>query len=95
MKCPAEVYQRSSREYVDKVERYEYSGAYHVIKINSWGYARFAAWQEYLSETMVGEFVEFRPNPLGDSFFVCYRNFVIAEFSAIDGSLLNRNIRRL
>lgn len=95
MKCPAEVYQRSSREYVDKVERYEYSGAYHVIKINSWGYARFAAWQEYLSETMVGEFVEFRPNPLGDSFFACYRNFVIAEFSAIDGSLLNRNIRRL
>lgn len=95
MRCPAEVYQRSEREYIDTVKNYEYGGQFHVIKVNSWGYVRFDKWQEYLSETMIGEFLEFRPNPLGDSFFVCYRNFSIAEFSSIDGKLLNRHIRRL
>ena len=95
MRCPAEVYQRSEREYNDVVKKYEYGGQFHVIKVNSWGYVRFDKWQEYLSETMIGEFLEFRPNPLGDSFFVCYRNFSIAEFSSIDGKLLNRRIRRL
>lgn len=95
MRCPAEVYQRSEREYIDEVKNYEYGGQFHVIKVNSWGYVRFDKWQEYLSETMIGEFVEFRPNPLGDSFLVCYRNFSIAEFSSIDGKLLNRRIRRL
>jgi len=95
MRCPAEVYQRSEKEYNDVVKKYEYGGQFHVIKVNSWGYVRFDKWQEYLSETMIGEFVEFRPNPLGDSFFVCYRNFSIAEFSSIDGKLLNRRIHRL
>lgn len=95
MKCPAEVYIPSSREYSDTVDAYEYSGMYHVIKVNSWGYLRFDKWQVYLSETMIGEHVEMRPNPLGDSFFACYRNFKIAEFSAIDGHRLNRFISRL
>lgn len=95
MRCPAEVYRRSEREYNDVVKKYEYGGQFHVIKVNSWGYVRFDKWQEYLSETMIGEFVEFRPNPIGDSFFACYRNFSIAEFSAIDGKLLRRHIKRL
>ena len=68
MKCPADVYTPSERVYTDKVERYEYGGQYHVIKVNSWGYVRFDKWQVYLSETMIGEHIEFRPNPLGDSF---------------------------
>lgn len=95
MKCPADVYTRSSKEYSDKVEKYEYSGQHHVIKVNSWGYVRFDKWQIYLSETMIGELIEFRPNPLGDSFFACFRNFKIAEFSTINGNLLNRKISRL
>ena len=57
MRCPAEVYQRSEREYIDEVKNYEYGGQFHVIKVNSWGYVRFDKWQEYLSETMIGEFV--------------------------------------
>lgn len=95
MKCPADIYVPSKRIYTDKVEKYEYSGQYHVIKVNSWGYVRFDKWQIYLSETMIGEYIEFRPNPLGDSFHACYRNFIIAEFSALDGRLLNRKIYRL
>lgn len=95
MKCPADVYTRSSKEYTDEIEKYEYGGQYHVIKVNSWGYVRFDKWQIYLSETMIGELIEFRPNPLGDSFFACYRNFKIAEFSTFDGSLINRSISRL
>lgn len=95
MKCPSEVYTPSIRTYCDKIKPYEYGGQFHVIRVNSWGYARFDKWQVYLSETMINEQVEFRPNPHGDSFVVCYRNFKIAEFSTVDGKLLNRSIHRL
>ena len=95
MKCPAEVYKPSDRTYIDKVEKYEYGGQHHIIKVNSWGYVRFDKWQVYLSETMINEYIEFRPNPLGDSFTACYRNFKIAEFSTESGKLLNRKISRL
>jgi len=44
---------------------------------------------------MSNEHVEFRPNPHGDSFAVCFRNFKIAEYSFEDGKLLNRSISRL
>ena len=95
MRCPADVYTPSNKTYTDTVEPFEYGGQYHVIKVNSWGYVRFDKWQVYLSETMIDEHIEFRPNPLGDSFIACYRNFKIAEFSSIDGKLINRHISRL
>ena len=95
MQCPADIYIPSSKMYTDVVEPYEYSGQNHVIKVNSWGYVRFDKWQIYLSETMIGEHIEFRPNSLGDSFIACYRNFKIAEFSVDDGKLINRHISRL
>ena len=95
MRCPAEVYVPSNRKYVDKVKKHEYSGEYHTIKVNSWGYVRFGGWQVYLSETMVGEYIEFRPHLQADSFIACYRNFKIAEFSNETGKLINRRISRL
>lgn len=95
MKCPSDVYTPSSRAYSDKVKPYEYGGQFHVIKVNSWGYVRFDTWQVYLSETMINEHIEFRPNPFGDSFIACYRNFRIAEFSTDSGRLINRKISRL
>ena len=95
MKCPADIYIPSTRKYIDKIEPYDYSGTNHIIKVNSWGYVRFDKWQVYLSETMRDEYIEFRPNPLGDSFFACFRNFKIAEFNAEDGSLIHRHISRL
>ena len=95
MKRPAQVYHRSERQYIPDVPKYEYSGAYHVVKVNSWGYARFAHFQIYLSETLIGERIEFRPNPHGDSFFGCYRNFRIAEFDASSGKLISRFIAKL
>ena len=95
MKCPADIYVPSERIYHDKVDKYEYSGKYHVIKGNSWGYVRFGGWQIYLSETMISEYIEFRPNPNGDTFIACYRNFAIAEFDVHTGKLLHRKIRRL
>lgn len=95
MQCPADIYIPSNRTYADIVEPFEYGGQFHVIKVNSWGYVRFDKWQIYLSETMIGEHIEFRPNPHGDSFIACYRNFKIAEFSVVDGKLINRHISRL
>lgn len=95
MKCPGDIYIPSDRKYKDSVSPYEYGGQFHVIKVNNWGYVRFDKWQIYLSETMIGEHIEFRPNQFGDSFIACYRNFKIAEFSVFDGKLINRKISRL
>ena len=95
MKCPSEVYVPSERIYRDEISKYEYGGQYHVIKVNSWGYVRFDRWQVYLSETMINEYIEFRPNPHGDSFVACYRNFKIAEFDTSTGKLIHRKISRL
>ena len=78
MRCPADVYIPSQITYTDEVPKFEYGGEYHVIKVNSWGYVRFASWQIYLSETMINEYIEFRPNPLEDSFFVFFLNFKFA-----------------
>jgi transposase InsO family protein len=95
MKTPGSVYVPSDRPFPDKICPWEYSGIHHVIKVNSWGYVRFDKFQVYLSETMIDEHVEFRPSPDGDSFWVCFRNFKIAEYSTEDGTRLNRTISRL
>ena len=95
MKTPGAVYVPSTRLLPDQIRPWEYDGRFHVIKVNNWGYVRYDRFQVYLSETMSNEHVEFRPNPHGDSFAVCFRNFKIAEYSFEDGKLLNRTISRL
>ncbi len=95
MKRPADVYEPSKREYKEKIEKFEYGGQYHVIKVNSWGYVRFDKWQIYLSETMIDQYIEFRPSEDGETFIACYRNFKIAEFDTEDGHLICRSIARL
>ena len=95
MRCPAQAYVPGDRVYRDEVPPYEYSGEHKVIKVNSWGYARFAGFQAYLSEAFINQFVEFRANPLGGSWIACFRNFRIAEFDIVTGELINKKIRRL
>ena len=95
MRSPAQIYVPSQREYRDEVSKYEYGGQFRVIKVNNWGYVRFDRFQIYLSETMANEYIEFRPNPHGDSFVACYRNFSIAEFDICSGKLIHRRISRL
>jgi transposase InsO family protein len=95
MRTPGEVYKPSQKQYKEKVEKFEYGGEYHIIKVNNWGYARFAGYQVYLSETMADQYIEFRPGQDNESFIACYRNFRIAEFDAEDGHLIHRSIARL
>lgn len=95
MKCPGAVYVPSERIYIDTVPKYEYSGQYHVIKVNSWGYVRYAGYQVYLSETMINEYLEFRPGKDDETMIACYRNFQIAAFSVHNGELISRRISRL
>ena len=95
MQRPGEVYEPSQRQYSENIKKYEYGGEYHVIKVNSWGYVRFDKWQVYLSETMIDQYIEFRPSPNGETFVACYRNFKIAEFDTEDGQLVHRSIARL
>ena len=95
MRTPGDVYQPSQRQYPERIERFDYGGEYHVIKVNSWGYVRFDKWQIYLSETMIDRYIEFRPSPDGESFIACYRNYKIAEFDTEDGHLIHRSIARI
>ena len=95
MKCPSDIYIPSPRTYYDDVHKYEYGGEYHVIKVNSWGYVRFDSFQIYLSETMIDEYIEFRPSPNRDTFIACYRNLAVGEFDVHTGKLLHRKICRL
>ena len=95
MKTPGQVYIASPRAYSEKIRDWEYGGGDHVIKVNSWGYARFDKWQVYLSETMIDKYIEFRPSPDGEFFFACYRNFKIAKFNTQNGELICRIISRL
>ena len=95
MKCPSEVYVPSNRTYTGKIENFAYGGQFHVVKVNSWGYVRFGGWQVYLSETMINEYIEFRPSHNGKSFIACYRNYKIAEFDAQTGQLIHRKISRM
>ena len=95
MRTPGEVYEPSKKQYKENVEKFEYGGEYHIIKVNNWGYARFAGYQVYLSETMADQYIEFRPGQNGETFIACYRNFRIAEFDTEDGQLIHRSIERL
>ena len=95
MKTPGALYVPSSRQFPARIRPWEYDGRFHVIKVNSWGYVRYDRFQVYLSETMIDEHVEFRPSPDETSFWVCFRNFKIAEYSVENGKLLNRSISRL
>ena len=95
MRTPGDIYQPSQRQYPETIKRFDYGGEYHVIKVNSWGYVRFDKWQVYLSETMIDQYIEFRPSPNGESFIACYRNFKIAEFDTLDGHLIHRSIARM
>ena len=95
MRTPGEVYTPSSKQLSGTIKKFEYGGEYHVIKVNSWGYVRFDKWQVYLSETMSGQYIEFRPSPDGESFVACYRNFKIAEFDTANGQLIHRFIARM
>ena len=95
MFTPGDIYVKSDRKYTGIINPYEYSGEYPVLKVNCKGYISFEFKRLYFSETFIGEYIEFRPNPLGDSFYACFRNFRIAEFDSISGQRLNRSIYRL
>ena len=95
MFTPSDVYTKSPRRYTGIVKPYEYSGIYPVLKVNCKGYISFDRKRLYFSETMSGQYIEFRPNSHGDSFYACYRNFIIAEFDSFSGNKLNRYISRL
>lgn len=73
---------------------YEYCGDFHTVKVNSWGYVRFDRWQVYLSETMIGERIEFRPGESSERFVACYRDFVIAELYGFTSSWYVRSLEQ-
>ena len=61
MFTPAEVYEKSKREYNNKTTEYEYSGMFPIKKVNFKGYISLDNQRLYFSETFIGEYIEFRP----------------------------------
>lgn len=94
-RCPAQVYTPSQRSYLEKVQPYDYGSHYHLIKINNWGYLRFADFQIYISETFRDTRVQLVPSEGDDSVLVCYRNFIVAKIDVTNGDLLSRKAYRL
>ncbi len=95
MQTPSDVYTRSTREYNPRISKYEYSGEYPILKVNCKGYISFDNQRLYFSETMSGEYIEFRPNSSGNSMYAYFRNFKIAEFDRISGTRMNRFVSRM
>lgn len=93
MKKPADVYIRSTQEYEEKVPTYEYSGIWHMCKVNNWGYLRYMDFRIFLSETFADTYLEVRSTEEG-VLQVCYRNFVIADIDAENGRIMKRTARR-
>jgi len=91
-KSPSDIYVPSRRKYSEKIPVYTYDG--HIVKVNNWGYLRFAKWQIYLSETMANTVLELSESSTGDSFNIYFRNFKIAEIDAQEGKLKNRKMSR-
>ena len=94
MRCPADVYIPSMRQYPDKINLYEYSGLHRILTVNYKGYLRFDSKVFYLSETMIGAKLELRIED-GPIAALCYRNYKIAEIDLWTEQLLNRKISRL
>ena len=90
---PADIYIPSQRHYPDKIEPYEYSGLYRILKVNYKGYLRFDGLVFYLSETMIGAQLELRPSE-GSYATLHYRNYKIAELDLATEQLINRRIAR-
>lgn len=94
MRCPADVYIPSERKYPEKIQPYEYSGMYRLLKVNFKGYLRFDSKVFYLSETMIGAILELREDETENA-SLCYRNYKIAEINLETEQLINRKISRL
>lgn len=94
-RCPAQIYTPSQRSYLEKVQPYDYNPQYHLIKINNWGYLRFADFQIYISETFRDTRVQLIPSERDDSVLVCYRNFIVAKIDVTNGNLMSRKAYRL
>ena len=94
MKCPADVYVPSQRQYHVEIKPYEYSGLNRILKVNFKGYLRFDRKEFYLSETMAGAEIELYC--VGSTLaWLCYRNYKIAEIDLHTEALLSRKISRL
>ena len=94
MKCPADVYVPSQRQYHVEIKPYEYSGLNRTLKVNFKGYLRFDRKEFYLSETMAGAEIELYC--VGSTLaWLCYRNYKIAEIDLHTEALLSRKISRL
>jgi len=92
---PAQRYQPSSRQFMEKVPSFDYPPAFRLHKVNDRGYLRFNRHQTYLSDTFINTVVQLVPDEWQDLVHVHYRNFEIAQFDLVTGERIMRRPKRI
>lgn len=79
-KTPIERYRVSSREYPERIQKFEYDSSFHVRKVRHEGRVVFAGKEIYLSRAFRGRLVGVRSNAVDGEWDVYYRTFKVGKF---------------
>ena len=82
MKVPGEVYKPSGRKFLERPERWEYSGGSLVKRLNSCGCLEYEG-RHFVCEALAGE--EVRLERLEDTVVVTWRDVVVREIDLLSG----------
>ena len=89
---PAQHYKASTRKFSAKVESFEYSEPRNLRKIRGNGYITYRSKEHYLSEALIGEYVNLVPSSVPNQMKVQYRNFNIARIDLDKNKVIDKRI---
>ena len=91
---PAKHYKPSKRSYIENPKEPEYDSGKNLRKVNYKGYVSVQKHRYYLSESMIGRYVELR-QPADDLVVLAYGNFEVAKIDLMAKVFKSRKIYRL
>lgn len=93
MNVPAKLYKPSTRKFIRVPSEPEYDSGKQLRKVNYKGYVSINQHRYYLSESLVGKYLEIIPLD-GDIVSLCYGDFVIAKIDLSEQLFTSRRISR-
>lgn len=94
LEVPAKRYKASKRSYVETPKEPEYGSGANLRKVNYKGYIAVQKHRYYLSESMVGKYIELR-QPTDNLMVLAYGNFEVARIDLEAQKFDSRKIYRL
>jgi len=91
---PAKHYKPSKRGYIEEPKEPEYDSGRNLRKVNCKGYIAVQKHRYYLSESMIGKYIELR-RPTDDLVILAYGNFEVARIDLDAKEFDSRKIYRL